>query len=77
MKLTEWFPPTVKPAHIGVYQTLTKSELKAGPPFPEWYQYWDGSSWGSSAPFVGEAALRGYRVSSVLQYVYFRGVIKE
>lgn len=36
-KLTDWFPPEVKPARVDVYET------NAG---PNTYQYWNGKFWG-------------------------------
>ena len=39
MKLAPWFPGTVKPVHIGVY------ERDYNPSNPRAYCYWDGTSW--------------------------------
>ena len=39
MKLTPWFPPDVKPVHVGVYETLEATC------FPNWYDIWDGKNW--------------------------------
>jgi hypothetical protein len=36
MKVTEWFEPTVKPVHPGVYEL---EDL----PYP--FLYWDGEAW--------------------------------
>jgi len=39
MKKTPWFPGSVKPVHVGVYETK-------GPFLPEgWYRKWDGKRW--------------------------------
>lgn len=35
MKLTPWFPPEVKPVHVGPYESI----------FGGWYRYWDGTRW--------------------------------
>lgn len=38
--VTQWFPSTVKPVHVGVYQIYARSighELL--------YRYWDGNNW--------------------------------
>lgn len=37
MKLTPWFPASVKPVRAGVYEVRMD-----GPP---WYRYWDGVHW--------------------------------
>ena len=35
VKLTPWFPPSIDPVHIGVYE--------CGKPFGgPWFRYWDG-----------------------------------
>ena len=45
--VTQWFPSTVKPVHVGVYQIYARSighELL--------YRYWDGNNWyfGNTSP---------------------------
>lgn len=35
-QLTDWFPPHIKPVHVGVY------------PIGWGYAYWNGKRWGSS-----------------------------
>lgn len=41
MKRTDWFPRTVRPVHIGVYEVTH-------PIFDDvvFYQHWDGKHWG-------------------------------
>ena len=43
-KLTEWFPPEVKPVRVGVYEV--------DHPPGRWFRKWDGKTWlcGSKAP---------------------------
>lgn len=38
--LTEWFPGTVRPNFIGVYEVKSTVFREAG-----WYAYWSGSGW--------------------------------
>lgn len=37
--VTQWFEPTVKPFHVGLYQTALMSEDGDA------YSYWNGNSW--------------------------------
>lgn len=37
LKLTEWFPPYIKPVHVGVYEVCSLGV---------WRSHWDGSKWG-------------------------------
>lgn len=41
MKLTDWFPPEVKPVHVGVYETQSARFMD-----DTWYAYFDGKRWG-------------------------------
>lgn len=45
-KLTEWFPPEVKPVRVGVYEV-------AYPP-GRWFRKWDGTRWmcGADTPEI-------------------------
>jgi hypothetical protein len=40
MNLTDWFPETVKPVHVGVYET--KHQNGTGATF---WRYWNGRLW--------------------------------
>ena len=42
--LTPWYPPHIKPVHVGVYET--DAEPNDFPGSGSCYQYWDGSLWG-------------------------------
>lgn len=42
-ELTDWFPPSIKPVHAGVY--FLRHSVYKTTPFP-WY-YWNGSYWTS------------------------------
>jgi hypothetical protein len=48
MKLTPWFPASVKPVRAGVYQSKE--------PFLTWYRYWDGEYWcsGGTTPIAAK-----------------------
>jgi hypothetical protein len=37
MKLTEWYPPRIKPIRIGVYITRDNGQI--------FFQYWSGNFW--------------------------------
>lgn len=40
MKRTNWYPPTVLPVHVGVYECEWVGEELGG----IWYNYWNGTS---------------------------------
>ena len=40
MKLTDWFPPDIKPCRKGVYETWFRWSAKNSG-----YSYWNGTSW--------------------------------
>ena len=65
-KLTPWFPPRVKPVHVGQYQTATRLESH-----PEHFLVsakWDGKEWWFVHEFVGPL----YN-----QEVYWRGLARK
>lgn len=43
-KLTKWFPPSVLPARIGVYEADWPQDV--GTSKERWFAYWDGFCWG-------------------------------
>ena len=47
MKKTDWFPPNIKPVHIGVYETQFKlpAEKWAKEEENKGYSYWNGKEW--------------------------------
>lgn len=44
-KLTDWFPPEIKPVRVGVYQVGETEGLSD----PDGYSYWDGFHWAQVA----------------------------
>ena len=69
MKLTQWFPGTVKPVRPGVYQRNLwgKGALPA-------YSYWNGERWCLCRPTAHEAVEE--RHPSDVQDAPWRGVAK-
>lgn len=37
---TDWFPPEIKPAHVGVYEIRNRDGYGI-----EWWAKWDGKQW--------------------------------
>lgn len=71
MKVTPWFPGTVKPVRPGVYQRMLNLEVV--------YAYFGGKNWYLSSPFYGQARSNGecaHRVSAVQTSPQWRGVLK-
>lgn len=48
-KYSQWFPPRVKPVHVGVYQTWFVSPMDGG------FSKWDGKKWLSEMGTVARA----------------------
>jgi len=72
MKLTEWFPGTIKPVRVGVYMQMDGLGKKEG------YQYWDGSLWGGFARSPDKAfVLRHHKPHATHQNDSWRGILKE
>lgn len=68
MKLTEWYPPDIKPVRIGVYETTSYDNTPS-------YQHWGGEFWGFCSTHVKSAAMHGASRSG-LQDVSWRGIAK-
>ncbi len=71
MKVTPWFPGTVKPVHPGVYQRMLNVEIV--------YAYFGGKNWYVSSPSYEQARINGKnadRVSAVQTSSQWRGVLK-
>lgn len=51
--LTDWFPPDVKPVHIGIYRTRMFTHYTDGVPQygNEGLSHWDGARWGNTARY--------------------------
>ena len=68
MKLTPWFPGTVKPVRVGVY------ERDYDTPLPH-YCYWNGKWW-CRLSFDPDDAMNQKGVKSVYETLPWRGVAK-
>lgn len=68
-KLSPWHDGSVKPVHVGVYQTNIKGDRVAI------YQYWDGEFWGYRA-WVKDDAVIGRSLKSLSQKPKWRGILK-
>jgi len=66
MKVTEWFPPYVKPVRAGVYQIRFAGERR-----PSGYCRWDGLVWRFTEPDV-KTASKATRIG--IQEKTWRGV---
>jgi len=74
MKLTDWYPPDVKPKRRGVYLTMSKPNVVHDRGF--WFQYWSGTYWKTrSDTIVGAYALKEFK--SGHQEVYWKGIDKN
>jgi len=73
-KLTPWFPPTVKPPHVGVYEVIL---LVGSRDFdqvrPDGFAYWNGRSWGWNSDTADFAATSG-NVKGSCQAKKWRGL---
>jgi hypothetical protein len=66
MKYTPWFPPEIKPVHVGVYQVFNDFT----------YAYWGGKRWGYVELSVKQAvASKNTKFAS--QYKTWRGLTTE
>ena len=45
-KMTDWFPPHIKPVHIGVYEIKYTSKVAYG---SNMYATWNGEKWSSGS----------------------------
>jgi hypothetical protein len=50
-KMTTWFPSTIKPVHVGVYETSLNGY--------EGYSFWNGKRWCDTAQRPESATKRG------------------
>ena len=69
--MTDWFPPDVKPVHVGVY------EIKLSEYNFEVYSYWDGSRWCFACINVDDAFSLKHRETKLFQKRYWRGLAKK
>lgn len=68
MKLTPWFPGTVKPVRVGVYERKFPNGWRS-------YNYWNGKAWPSPSP-VPKGAEIFKSFCSPYQDLSWRGVLK-
>lgn len=74
---TDWFPPEIQPAHIGVYKTKIlrpaghgDHEIEIG------YSYWDGKNWGPQFDTPKGAEVAAGSASFPCEY-HWRGIAAE
>lgn len=67
-KLTPWFPPSVNPAHAGVY------EMECDTP---WFRQWDGFLWHCGDDTVDLAASESKPAMNAGIAVRWRGLAQE
>ena len=73
MKLTDWYPPNIKPVRRGVYITRTKANMVHES--ETLFQYWSGTYWKArSGTICGADAMREFK--SIHQDVYWKGISK-
>ena len=70
MKLTPWFPETIKPVRPGVYQTTSVCALEV------FYSYWGGRAWGWPS-FTPHSAFVYKNYVSPIQARRWRGLAEE
>lgn len=63
MNLTHWFPPSIKPVHIGYYETSYPLERNIT------LDYWDGQCWLCSKSGI-------IYMPTVQSLLYWRGVLQ-
>ena len=71
MKLTPWFPASVKPVRAGVHEVILSSKAR-------WFRYWNGERWfvGGATPKVALDAFKEYGIFAVVIYPW-RGLAEE
>lgn len=77
--LTPWFPPNVKPVHIGVYLTkiYTDDDPIKGEVCGEGFSYWSGHAWSDTGQSIEEAAARAKKFVPGFQNKPWRGLAKK
>lgn len=68
--LTPWFPPHIKPARPGVYQTRFLCHAPG-------YSYWDGWRWGNQRTTADYAKNLAGPISVADQYKTWRGLAQK
>jgi hypothetical protein len=71
--LTKWFPPNVKPVHVGVYE-VDMSQIN--PKFDAVFQHWNGAFFGHAST-TAAAAFSWRNEISVEQEFHWRGLAEK
>ena len=75
--MTEWFPPEVKPEHIGVYKTKIMRPAGHGDNHVEvGYSHWNGTAWGPQFDTAKEAEAAVGSATFPIEY-HWRGLAAE
>ena len=74
-KLTPWFPPGIKPVHIGVYPV--KFRLYPGQREQIGYAYWTGKMWTNSSDSVKFAYIYKDWTEGAVQQKSWRGFAQK
>jgi hypothetical protein len=69
-KITDWFPPAVKPVHVGAYEVADADMLDSE---VHGFQYWNGSFWGIFE-ITAKMAQLGREHHSTFQNHHWRGL---
>lgn len=72
---TEWFPPDVKPAHIGAYEVEDDYARIIKTDFG--FQSYNGKYWGVYCSHLGDPDLLDAEYESAFQKNYWRGLAEE
>lgn len=68
-KLTPWFPPSVKPARVGVYSVVSAALPAKG------YSFWNGERWSAQVD-KASAAAKLKCIRAIYQDKLWRGLAK-
>ena len=66
-KYTNWFPPEIKPVHIGVYEVFDEGS----------YAFWSGKHWGWTVSSVATATTLKEHIEGSIQSRTWRGLTKK
>ncbi len=69
-KLTPWFPASVKPVHVGVYE-ITERLLGTG------YCYWNGYEWANMGSSINKAYENRDWLEGAYQSKNWRGLAEQ
>jgi hypothetical protein len=76
-KLTDWFPPDVKPVRVGVYEMRPGNDIVWGGQLGR-FQHWNGERWGGYSSSPNLAALSDcVNFTSMHQHRGWRGLAEK